>query len=97
MFSYRLYRTSQTTVLAVCDEELLGRVFREGEVVLNVSEGYYGGDRCDQEKLRDLLREADIISLVGERCISVAVDANLAEWRFVKRVEGIPHLNVYRI
>jgi len=83
--------------LAVCDEELLGRVFREGEVVLNVSEGYYGGGRCGKEELREMLQEADIISLVGEGCISLAVDEGLAEWRFVRRVEGVPHLNIYRI
>ncbi|MDN5366700.1 MAG: uncharacterized protein PWQ11_111 [Candidatus Diapherotrites archaeon] len=96
-FRFKLYRTPEATVLAVCDSELLGRVFREGEVVLNVSRSYYGGEEADAGRLRELLAEADIVSLVGEGCISVAVDMGLAEWRFVKRVEGVPHLNVYRL
>ena len=48
------------------------------------------------ERLRSLLETADIVSLVGEGCIGLAVEMGLAEWRFVKRVEGVPHLNIYR-
>ena len=96
-FFFRLYRTPEAVVLAVCDADLLGKTFREGEVVLHVSEGYYGGERADDGRVRELLEEADIISLVGEGCIGIAVELGLAEWRFVKRVAGVPHLNIYRL
>ncbi len=84
-------------MLAACDSELLGGVFREGDVVLRVSPGYYGGSLCEEADLKKLLQQADVVSLVGERSISVAVETGLAEWRFVKRVGGIPHLNIYRL
>jgi len=96
-FHYKVYKTPQATVLAVCDRELLGREFREDPVVLRVSATYYGGDVCDEKTLVHLLRDADIISLVGEESISVAVREGLADWRYVKRVQGVPHLNIYRI
>ena len=95
-FFCRVYRAGGATLLASCDADLLGKVFREGEAVLRVSEGYYGGEKVGPERLRSLLETADIISLVGEGCIGLAVEMGLAEWRFVKRVEGVPHLNIYR-
>ncbi len=84
-------------VAAICDENLLGKEFREGEVVLKVSREYYGGEIVGKERVKEVLQSLPIIGLVGEGCIGIAVELGLADWRFVKRVAGIPHLNIYRL
>lgn len=96
-FFFKIYKTPEAVVLAVCDAELLGKTFRDGDIVLDVPERYYGGEEAGEDHIRELLSEADIISLVGAACIELAIDLGLAEWRFVKRVGGVPHLNIYRL
>lgn len=94
-FYIRLVRAEGHVLLSACDSSLLGKVFRDGDVVLSVSESYYGQERVDEGRLRSLLQEATIINLVGENAISVAADVGLCRPSDAKRVEGVPHLNIY--
>ncbi len=96
-FWIKVIKTPEALLVNVCDEELLEREFREGEIVLRTPRSFYGERIVEEEELRSFLEEGDIISLVGERSISVAVEMGIATWRAVKRVSGIPHLNIYRL
>ena len=51
MFSVKLHRHPSGNVLAVCDSELLGQSFSEGDLRLKVSEGFYGGDTVEEAVL----------------------------------------------
>ncbi len=93
----KVYRTREAVVLAACDEDLLGKEFREGKAVLRVSKSYYGGELVDRETLLSLIREADIVGLVGEGSISVAMDAGYVRPGDEKTVQGVPHVNIYKL
>ena len=97
MFWVKVYRTREAVVLAACDEGLLGKEFREDRAVLRVSRSYYGGELVDGARLLQLIREADIVGLVGEGAISVAVEAGYVRPGDEKRVQGIPHVNIYKL
>ena len=97
MFWVKVIRTPGAVLVNACDDSLLGKEFLEGEVVLRVTESFYGGRKVSEGELKDLLEDADIVSLVGEGAIAVAVEMGLATWRHVKRVQGTPHLNIYRL
>ena len=93
----KVIKTPDAVLVNACDEELLGREFREGDVVLRVPKSFYGERIVNKEELASLLGEGDIISLVGENTISLAVSIGLASWKAVKRVGGVPHLNIYKL
>ncbi len=84
-------------VLAACDRELLGKTFREGEVVLYIKETYYKGDLVDSHTLLAAIETYPIVGLVGERAVTLAVEAGYASWEFVKRVKEVPHINIYKL
>ena len=96
MFSVRFYHSQNDTVLAVCDEELLGRMLREGKARLVVSD-FYDGDRVDEEALPSILAKATNINLVGDRCIGIAMDNGFVNAAGVIRIEGVPHAMVFYI
>ena len=96
-FWARVIRTPEATLVNVCDENLLGKEFSENEIILRVTRLFYGEKVIDVSELKDLLEMGDIISLVGEKCISVAVEMGIATWKAVRRVRGVPHLNIYRL
>ncbi len=96
-FWVKVYKTQEATVLAACDENLLGKEFREENVVLKVTETYYGGELVDAERLKALVREADIIGLVGEHAVNVAAELGYIAPGDEKRICNVPHVNIYKL
>lgn len=97
MFWVKVYRTPEATVLAACDEDLIGKEFREGMAVLRITASYYGGELVGREELESLIREADIVGLVGEGAVRVAADMGYLSPGDEKRVCGVPHVNIYKL
>jgi len=43
-------------IVAVCDADLIGKKFEEGNVQIDVNEKFYKGDLVDEEKALEILR-----------------------------------------
>lgn len=93
----RTYDTEQGLLVAVCDEDLLGETFRDGDVRLEVSEDFYGGPVSGVNEVESELVNASIANLVGEESVRVGVDAGLIDKENVLYVEGVPHAQMVRI
>jgi len=96
MFSVSIHKGPNGSVLAVCDEELLGRTFSEGKLRLAVSEAFYGGDMVEEEILLEHLNRARSINLVGERAIGIAIREGLVDGSCVLPIDGVMHAMVQR-
>ena len=86
---------SYRKIIAVCDEELLGKKFIEGKLQLDVKESFYNGESMNEDDLVLLLQEADkddaTFSFVGEKSIKAGIKANVINKKGVMKVQGIPH------
>ena len=86
--------TPEGTLVAVCDGDVLGETFEAGDVRLEVTEEFYGGDaaeEADEETVVASLRSATTANLVGEECVGVAVDAGIIDPDRVLDVGGTLH------
>ncbi len=97
MIYVKIYRVQGEVLLAACDEELLGKTFREGELKLEVKERFYKGDLVEEDALESLLEEATIANLTGERCVSKAIELGYVEKERVLYIEGVPHAQMARL
>ncbi|WP_297487736.1 DUF424 domain-containing protein [Thermococcus sp.] len=97
MIYIKVYRVQGEVLLAACDEELLGKTFREGEFKLEVKERFYGGELVEEGRLRELLEEATIANLTGERCVSKAIDLGYVDPDRVLRIQGVPHAQMAKL
>ncbi len=88
---------SVARVVAVCDADLLGRVLREGDSVIDLDKyrSFYEGEPVEAAQLKELLDGKSNLNVVGEK--SVAALGGLVDSSCVKRVQGIPILQVYRV
>ncbi len=87
-------------VLAACDEELLGKTFssKNGVLDLKAYAGFYKGVKTSEEKAVELMRSADNLNLVGRKSIELARKAFAGlNKKNVKKISGVPHLQVYKI
>lgn len=95
--SYNMYEQGEDTLLAACDEDLLGVTLEEEEVNLKVKEDFYGGDIIDCETLRKKFERATIGNLVGENVVDAAVEAGFGSEADIMRIDGVPHLQIVRL
>jgi len=92
---------SISRVVALCDADLMGKVFRKGGVELDLKKyaRFYQGERIGTEEAAELVRGADSVNAVGEKSVGAARRA-LGKTGAVggaKRVAGVPHLQIYRV
>ncbi|USS41766.1 DUF424 domain-containing protein [Thermococcus aggregans] len=93
----KVYRVQGEVLVAACDEELLGKTFREGELKLEVKERFYKGELREVEDLKSLLEEATIANLTGERCVSKAIELGYVDPKRVLRIQGVPHAQMAKL
>jgi hypothetical protein len=92
----KVIRTSDGILVNVCDSDIIDMEFREGDVVLRTPSSFYG-EEAEEEEIRRALSEGDIISLVGEKSIRLGLEMGLLLETSVKRIQGIPFINIYRL
>lgn len=93
----RTYDTEQGLLVAVCDDDLVGMTFRDGDVRLEVTEDFYGDSTAPPEEVEELLRDASIANLVGEHAVDVGVEAEVVNRDNVLVVDGVPHAQMVRM
>ena len=83
-------------VVAICDEELLGRRIEVGEgFSIEVSRAFYGGVLVVKDELDRYIQQAGILNLLGEYTIACLEEKGLVSRKAVMRVGGIPHVQLY--
>ena len=93
-FSYALHTAENEKILAITDIPLVGKSFEEGELQLNVTEQFYGSDRCSREEAIRLIKGSTIINAVGKDIVRLLIDENIIEREMVLFVKGVPHAQV---
>ncbi|QLJ53422.1 MAG: hypothetical protein Sv326_1247 [Candidatus Fermentimicrarchaeum limneticum] len=99
MLLMKIFKKKNEKIVAVCDAELIGKVLREGELVLNLEKyaDFYNGEQADEESVERELLTATSINLVGDKATGIAKRMKLVRDSDIKRIQKVPHVQVYRI
>ena len=79
------------TLITVCDKNILGNIYEEGDHILDLSSEFYKGDEMNEEETSDLIRNADMVNLVGANAVKIGVDEDIIDEDSVKTIEGVPY------
>ncbi|MBU2616636.1 MAG: DUF424 family protein [Nanoarchaeota archaeon] len=81
-------------VVAVCDKELIGKVFEEDRFQLDIKENFYKGEEMSEEKVIDLLKflstEDATFNIVGKKSVNAALKAGVITEENVNEIQNIP-------
>ncbi|MBX8635267.1 MAG: DUF424 family protein [Thermoplasmata archaeon] len=91
MFSIKIHRMPKETILAVCDEEILGMKFSDGEKRIEVYGSFYGGRSIEEESLARYMEEATIVNLVGIRAVRKAIELDYVDEDRVLKIGETVH------
>ena len=97
MFSARLINHSNTSMLNICDADLVGKTINRDNFSLKISEEYYADKVIEKEEAVDLLKKANNINMVGKEIISLSVNIGVGSQKGVKVIDGIPFLIVFKM
>jgi len=88
----KIHKKDGRIIVAVCDDELLGQKFEEGDLQLDLSSDFYKGTSySDKVLVRDIMRNADILNVVGKVAVALAVEEGIINKSFIITIKGIPH------
>lgn len=91
------YETEGQVIVAICDKGIIGKRFREGELVLKLDNSFYKGSEANEREVKEALSRATIANIAGEKAIACAVDCRCIDSDAVIFIEGIPHAQMVRI
>lgn len=85
---------SYRDVVAICDAELIGKKFEEGDFQLEVKESFFKGEITEEEKaveiMKDMRLEDATFNIVGERSIALAIKSGIIKEENVRKISGVP-------
>ncbi len=83
-------------LVATCDVELLGKTLMEGKIVFEVREEFYKGAKMTVEEAVDLMKQCNIVNMVGHCVVQKAIREGLVHPEGVLRISGVPHAQIVR-
>jgi len=78
-------------IVAVCDEELIGKKLKEKNIQLDLSSDFYNGEKKSEEEILKLFDEAYIVNLVGKKAVNLGKKAGIVLEENIIYVQKIPH------
>lgn len=81
-------------IVAACDRETLDKELREDPLKIFVDPTFYFQEMINEQELVDLIRTADIVNLVGNRTVEIAVRASFVDPEHVMVIEGVKHAQI---
>ncbi len=90
----KVHRSGGYVVVAICDEDLLGKTLVEGDMKFTVSEDFYGGNLMDIKEALELIKSAYVANLIGRNIVEASIRANLVLKESVIVINGVPHAQV---
>ncbi len=83
-------------MVASCDEELIGKTFRQGRLKLSLEKGFYGDSLLGLGEALVVLESADILNLVGNNVIGAAIEKGLVHPDAIISIDGVPHVQAMK-
>lgn len=91
------YDTDGKVIVAVCDKDIIGKKFKEGNLVLKLDESFYKGYEACEDEIKEALTCASIANIAGERSIACAVGCGCIDPDTVIYIDGIPHAQMVQL
>lgn len=84
-------------LVAVCDKKLLNKKLRDDNFDFHVNPKFYFEKEVTEEEAIELIKQATIVNLVGEKSVEIGVKAEIISPSAIIKVDGIPHAQMVKI
>lgn len=78
-------------ILAICDDELLCKKFEEGNKQLDLTSGFYKGEKKSEKETVEMIKGTYMVNIVGEESIKLALNLGIVDKKHIIKIKDIPH------
>ncbi|CAI48589.1 DUF424 family protein [Natronomonas pharaonis DSM 2160] len=89
--------TPEGLLVSVCDADVLGETFDNGDVSLTVEPEFYDGETASHEEVTASLADAAVANLVGHEAVGLAVEHGFVAEANVLEFEETVHAQYLRL
>jgi len=68
----KVHRKEKEILVAICDEEILGRVIEAGDLRIEVKPEFYKGERIEVDRIHEYIERGTVINLIGNKVVKEA-------------------------
>ena len=84
-------------LVAICDEDLLGKTLSEGNIKLRINEEFYGGRLIPVEECKEAIDNSTITNIIGRRIVDFAISNGIVHESCLLWVRGVPHAQIVKV
>ncbi|HOP08682.1 MAG TPA: DUF424 family protein [Candidatus Methanofastidiosa archaeon] len=93
----KVHKACNDVLVAVCDEDVLGKEFKEGRLKLFVNESFYKGKLIEMDELEKFLKLASILNIVGHESIRRAVECEFIDEDNILNIGSTRHAQMVTV
>lgn len=86
--------SSYRRIVAICDNELLGKKFEEGKKAIEIKESFFKGDEKTEQEILKIIEESAgedaTFNIVGENSVKVALKSGLIQPEGIIKIQSVP-------
>lgn len=97
MFYYKIFLSGSDKITSVCDKEIVGQVFEDGDFILDVSKDFYGEKLANENQIKQILEDATIVNVAGKKIIDLLIREKMILPSSVILIGGVPHAQIIQI
>ena len=99
MIYLKLHETDNGAIIAMCDQDLIGRVLEGGDIVVNIRDysSFYVGELIDPAAVDLLGEKVYSVNAIGEESVSLAIRNGIVDEANVRTIGGIPFAQSYTV
>jgi hypothetical protein len=86
----KIHRSGREVLVAVCDSELMGKRFDDGNLHIEIKDDFFGDEKVNVMEIEKALASATIANMVGERAVECAVKLGYISKENILMIKGIP-------
>lgn len=101
MIYLKVHNTPEGDIVAMCDRELIGKVYKEAKFELDLEKysDFYKGSLMDDKDAETVpeLSSFYTANIVGKRSVGIFLKKGIVSEGDVKKVKNVPYVHVYRV
>jgi hypothetical protein len=92
----KLWSQSKSTLLAICDKDVLGKILKDGPITFHIREEFYRGTLVSLPEAIEMIEQSNIINMVGSKIVNEALTRGFVHPEAILKIEGIPHAQIVK-
>lgn len=86
----KIHKNPLSEVVAICDELVLGKTYKKGDLEINICENFYKGDLVEIRDVIEILKNSKNFNLAGQDIIKASIENGIILEESVLKIDSLP-------